>query len=141
MISDRISRSGLMNRQLNLLFMEEGASAERLDAMTGYLRQELLQLDVDDVRRASAGTAPPGARAIDVDALGGLVVTLGRSATGLRDIVAAIRRWLSRDDGVRRTVKIEIDGDKLELSQVSAAEQDHLIALFVNRHSIGEDER
>lgn len=130
-----------MDRQLNLVFTEEGASAERLDALTGYLRLELRQLDVDDVRRASAAQAPPGTRAIDVEALGGLVVTLGRSATGLRDVVAAIRRFLSRSDGVRRTVKIEIDGDMLELSQVSAAEQDRLIDLFVNRHSRGEGER
>src|SRR4051795_12323582 len=130
-----------MERQLNLVFVEEHASPERLDALTGYLRQELLQLDVDDVRRASAGEVPAGTRAIDVDVLGGLVVTLGRSAVGLRDVVATIRRWLSRDDGIRRTVKIEIDGDTLELSQVSVAEQDRLIALFVDRHSRGEGER
>jgi hypothetical protein len=35
-------------------------------------------------------------------------------------------------------VKIEIDGDKLELSEVSAAEQDRLIDMFVNRHTTGE---
>jgi hypothetical protein len=97
-----------------------------------------LQLDVDDVRRQSAGEAPPGSRAIDVDALGGLMVALGHSATGLKDVIAAVRRWLSRSDGVRRTVKIEIDGDKLELSEVSAAEQDRLIDMFVNRHTTGE---
>jgi hypothetical protein len=130
-----------VDRQLNLVFVEEGASAERLDALTGYLRRELLQLDVDDVRRASAGQAPPGTRAIDVDALGALVVTLGRSANALKDVVAAIRRWLSRSDGVRRTVKIEIDGDRLELSELSAAEQDRLIALFVDRHSTEEGRR
>ena len=38
-------------------------------------------------------------------------------------------------DGVRRTVKIEIDGDTLELSEVSAAEQNRLVDLFVRRHS------
>ena len=124
-----------MDRQLNLVFVEEGASAERLDALTGYLRQELLQLDVDDVRRASTGHVPPDARAFDAEALGALGVALGGSATALREVVAAIRRWLSRGDGVSRTVKIEIAGDRLELSQVSAADQTRLIDVFVDRHS------
>ncbi|RZU72841.1 hypothetical protein EV384_1225 [Micromonospora kangleipakensis] len=126
-----------MDRQLNLRLIEEGASAERLDALTSYLRQELLQLDVDDVRRPSTADAPPGARAIDAVALGGLVVTLGRSAAALGNVVAVIRSWLSRGDGVKRTVKIEIGGDTLELSEVSQAEQDRLITLFVDRHSTG----
>jgi hypothetical protein len=130
-----------MGPQVNLHLSEDGANAERLDALTSYLRQELLQLDVDDVRRGPGGEAPPGTRAIDMVALGGLVVTLGRSAAGLKDVVTAIRRWLSRGDGVRRTVKIEIEGDTLELSEVSVAEQDRLITLFVSRHSRGEGGR
>jgi hypothetical protein len=124
--------------QLSVVIVEQDATVERLDALTGYLRQELLELDVDDVRRQSAGEAPAGSRALDVDAIGGLIVALGRSTTGLRDVVAAIRRWLSRGDGVLRTVKIEIDGDRLELSQVSPADQDRLINIFVNRHTISE---
>jgi hypothetical protein len=130
-----------MGRQLNVHLSEDGANPERIDALTGYLRQELLQLDVDDVRRGPGGEAPAGTRAIDMVALGGLVVTLGRSAAGLKDVVTAIRRWLSRGDGVRRTVKIEIEGDTLELSEVSVAEQDRLITLFVSRHSRGEGGR
>lgn len=124
-----------MDGEIRIQLSEDGADAERLDALTGHLRQELLQLDVEDVSRAQAGTVPPGARAIDVLALGGLVVSLGHTATGLTEVVAAVRRWLSRGDGVRRTVKIEVDGDRLELSEVSAAEQDRLVDLFIRRHS------
>jgi hypothetical protein len=124
-----------MDGEVRLQLVEDGADAERLDTLTGYLRSELLQLDVEDVSRVQAGGAPPGARAIDVVALGGLIVSLGRTATGLKDVVATVRRWLAGGDGVRRTVKIEIDGDTLELSEVSAAEQDRLVDLFVRRHS------
>jgi hypothetical protein len=124
-----------MDGEIRLQLAEDGADAERLDALTGYLRRELLQLDVEEVSRVQAGDVPPGARALDVLALGGLVVSLGRAATGLHQVVAAVRRWLSAGDGVRRTVKIEIDGDTLELSEVSAAEQDRLVDLFVRRHS------
>jgi hypothetical protein len=128
-----------MDGEVRLQLSEDGADAERLDALTGYLRKELLQLEVEDVERAQAGDVPPGARAIDVVALGGLVVSLGRTAAGLKEVVSAVRRWLSRGDGVRRTVKIEIDGDTLELSEVSATEQDRLVDLFVRRHARNED--
>ena len=124
-----------MAGQVNLQLAEDGADAQRLDAVTGLLRQELLGLDVQDVHRAAGGPAPDGSRALDVVALGGLVVTLGHAATGLGEVVAAVRRWLARGGGVRRTVKIEIDGDTLELSEVSAAEQDRLVDLFVGRHT------
>jgi hypothetical protein len=124
-----------MDGEVKIQLSEDGADAERLDALTGYVQRELLQLDVEDVSRPQAGDVPPGARALDVLALGALVVSLGRTAAGLKDVVAAVRRWLSRGDGARRTVKIEIDGDTLELSAVSAGEQDRLIDLFVQRHA------
>jgi hypothetical protein len=127
--------------ELVLRLSEEGADPERLDLLTGYLRQELLGLDVEDVRRASVEGAPPGARGIDVAALGGLVVSLGHSAAGLTDLIGAVRRWLSSGRGVRRTVTIELAGDRLELSEVSAAEQDRLIDLFVRRHAGDEGSR
>jgi hypothetical protein len=123
-----------MNGEVRLQLFEDDADAERLDGLTGQLRQELLQLDVDDVSRTRAADVPPGARAIDVMALGGLVVSLGHTAAGLKEVIAAARRWLSGGDRVRRTVKIEIDGDVLELSEVSAAEQDRLVDVFVRRH-------
>jgi hypothetical protein len=124
-----------MDGEVRLQLSEDGADAERLDALTGYVRRELLQLDVEDVSRAQVGDVPDGARAIDVVALGGLVVSLGHTATGLKEVVGAVRRWLSGGDGVRRTVKIAIDGDTLELSEVSAAEQDRLVDLFLRRHA------
>jgi hypothetical protein len=44
-------------------------------------------------------------------------------------------------DGGRRPMKIETDGSALELSEVSAAEPDRLITLFVKPGSRGEVER
>src|SRR5256885_15807598 len=99
-----------MDSEVRLQLSEDGADAERLGMLTGYLRRELLQLDVEDVSAARAGDVPPGARAIDAVALGGLVVSLGHAATGLEAVVAAVRRWLSGGDRVRRTVRIEVGG-------------------------------
>jgi hypothetical protein len=54
--------------------------------------------------------------------------------------VSAIRKWLARGEGTRRTVRLEIDGDALELSEASAADQERLVSLFVSRHVPGEGE-
>jgi hypothetical protein len=132
-------RDGRMGGELSVQLAEDGADAERLDALTGYLRQDLLQLDVEDVTALRAGEPPPGARVFDVIAVGGLLVSLGRSAESLRAVLSAVRKWLARGDGVRRTVRLEIGGDVLELSEATVADQDRLIGLFIDRHSAGQD--
>lgn len=129
-----------MDRELRLQLAEEGADAERLAALTGYLRGELLQLDVENVTALQAGEPPPGSRVFGVATVGALLIGLGQSANGLSSVVSAIRDWLRRGDGTRRTVRLELDGDTLELSEASAADQAQLIALFVSRHQ-GEAER
>jgi hypothetical protein len=130
---------GSMGAELRLHMSEDGADAERLDALTGFLRQELLQLDVEDVTALPAGEPPPGSRGFDLAAVGGLVVTLSGSAEGLRAVVLAVRDWLARGQDARRTVRLEIGGDVLELSEASAADQQRLVGLFVSRHAAGEE--
>jgi hypothetical protein len=129
---------GLMSGELRLQLSEEGADAERLAKLSGYLRSELLQLDVEGVKALPVGEPPPGTRAFGVDAVGALLIALGQSAAGLQSVVSAVRDWLRRGDGPRRTVRLELSGDALELSQASAADQERLIELFVRRHTAGE---
>jgi hypothetical protein len=117
---------------------EEGADAERLDGLTRFLRQELRQLDVDDVTALRAGAPPSGTRAFDVAEVGGLLVTFGRSAAALRSVVSAVRTWLARGEGSRRTVRLELGGDVLELSDATSIDQERLVELFVSRHATGE---
>jgi hypothetical protein len=130
-----------MGGKLRLQSAEEGADAERLAMLTGYLRRELLQLDVEDVTALPAGEPPPGSQVFGVATVGALLIALGQSAEGLRSVVSAIRDWLRRGEGTRRTVRLELDGDALELSQASAADQQRLIELFVKRHTPGEGVR
>src|SRR5438034_1026572 len=106
-----------MDGELRLHLAEEGADAERLATLTGYLRGELLQLDVEDVTALPAGEPPPGARVFGVATVGALLIALGQSAEGLRSMVSVIRDWLRRGDRTRRTVRLEVDGDALSLSQ------------------------
>ncbi|EMD25467.1 hypothetical protein C791_4714 [Amycolatopsis azurea DSM 43854] len=114
---------------------EDGADAERADQLAGYLRGELIERGLADVKALPAGEAPPGSRGFDAATAGGLLVTLGKSADGLRSVVTAVREWLSRGGRVKRTVRLEIDGDVLELSEATLADQDKLVDLFVSRHS------
>lgn len=126
-----------MGGDIRLHLAEDGADDARLAELTRYLRSELLQLNVENVTALPGGQAPPGSRAFGLAEISGLLVTLGQSADGLRSVVSAITAWVSRGDGARRTVRLELDGDALELSHASAADQDRLIGLFVSRHSAG----
>jgi hypothetical protein len=124
-----------MGSDLRLQLSEDGADAERLAAMAGHLRAELLRLDVEDVLVASAGEPPPDARGAGMTAAGALLVALGQASQGLLSVVSSVRSWLRRGDGTARAVRLELDGDVLELSLASTADQDRLVELFIRRHA------
>ena len=124
-----------MGGELCLRISEDDADSARLAELARYLRSELLQLDVEDVTALPGSEPPPGSRAFGAAEITGLLVMLGQSASGLRSVVAAVTAWAGRGGGTRRTVRLEMDGDALELSQASAADQGRLVSLFVSRHS------
>jgi len=107
---------------------------EELDAATRRLRAELLEVDVRTIEPLSAGEAPPGTRAAELIAIGGLLVTLARSSGTLKTLVGVIQSWLHAQPA--RTVELQIGGDTLKLSGVSSADQTKLIDLFVERHLV-----
>lgn len=123
-----------MGGELRLRISEDGADDAQLAELTRYLRSELLQLDVENVTAIPGNEPPAGSRAFGAAEISGLLVMLGQSADGLRSVVAAVTAWAGRGGGARRTVRLELDGDALELSHASAADQERLIALFVSRH-------
>jgi hypothetical protein len=120
---------------------EEGADAVRVDLLTGFLRTELLALADSDVEVSvlHRGQLPAGTRAVDVAALGGLLVRLGQSTSAVRSILSGIVRWLERSPNRGRTVRIELEGDVLVLSEATAAEEARLVDLFVARHAPAGD--
>jgi hypothetical protein len=110
------------------------AAAEELDALTSALRRELLEVtEVQEVVRPTVGTPPEGAKGLDVLAIGTLLVTVARSAGGLRAVTGAIRAWLSGQPD--RTVKIRLGDDELVTGGLSAADQERLITAFIERHA------
>jgi hypothetical protein len=63
-----------------------------------------------------------------------LVVTVAQSGL-LAPVVAAIQGWLGRSQ--QRSVKLELDGDVLELTGVSSRDQQRLVDEWLRRHSNG----
>jgi hypothetical protein len=106
--------------------------AEETAEATLRLRRELLDLDIDAVEVPGSGEPPPGSRAVDVAALGALLVHLADSEM-LAGVVAAVRSWLSGSS--RRSIKLELDGDVLELRGVSSQEQRRLTDEWLARHA------
>lgn len=117
------------------LVVDAGADAdnEELERLTDQLRRELLQLDVDSVRRPRAGEAPPGAKVGGVLAIGALIVELARSSAVLTAVVGAVQSWVGGRGG--RSVKLQLDGDSLEVTGISPSDQRELIDLWIARHA------
>jgi hypothetical protein len=106
--------------------------ADEVARATLQLRRELLNLDVTAVEMPRAGEPPPGSKAVDVAALGALVVNLADSQL-LAAVVAAVRSWLAGSP--RRSVKLQLGGDALELTGVSSKEQRRLTDEWLARHT------
>lgn len=119
--------------QLSLRVDARGdADAEEVAEIASQLRRELLDLDVEAVELARAGPAPAGSKAVDVLAVGTLLITLAKSS-GLAAVVGAVQSWLSGRH--QRSVKIEIGGDTLEVTGVTSDEQRRLIDDWIARHT------
>ena len=128
-----------MTEQLIVEVVDADADDERLDDLTQNLRGDLLELDVDSVSRLSEGEAPAGSRAIELAAIATLVVVLKGSAELAEQVVSTVRSWLRRTpeaERASRTLKLTLNGQTLELSAASEAQQQQLVDQFL-RSSLG----
>jgi hypothetical protein len=107
------------------------ADAEEVAEASLQLRRELLDLDVDAVQLPSGGEPPPGSRGVELATLGALVVTLANSQA-LATVVAAVQAWLAGQP--QRSIKLELDGDVLELTGLSSKAQERLAEEWLRRH-------
>ena len=110
------------------------SDAEELAELAQRLRGQLLELDVEAVEPATGGEAPAGAKGVELLAIGGLVVQFAMKSEILKSVVDATAAWLGRQQG-GRSVKLTLDGDTLEVTGVSSAEQRRLVDLWVARHA------
>jgi hypothetical protein len=106
--------------------------AEEVVQASLQLRRELLDLDVDAAEVPEAGEPPPGSRAVDAAALGALVVHIADPQL-LSAVAATVRSWLAGSS--RRSIKLQLGGDVLELTGVSSSEQRRLTDEWLARNA------
>jgi len=113
---------------------EDELDPERLERLTAALLRDLRQVsEVESAARAPGTPAPDGTRGVDVLSIGMLILTVAKTGTALRAATGAIQAWLSGQPN--RSVKLELDGDVLEISGISSAAQEQLIAHWIARQT------
>ncbi|MGW2784696.1 hypothetical protein ACWC3X_26090 [Streptomyces populi] len=124
-----------MENELQILLAEEEAEAEHVAELTGYLREELLELDVDDVTTLPGEEAPPGARAVEVAQIGALLVTLGSSTNALNQVITVIRSWMGRHHHTHPSLRLQMGDDVLEIHKATDDQITEAFEMFLQRHS------
>jgi hypothetical protein len=103
------------------------ADAEETERQTTQLRNELLQLDVDDVEHVSGGEAPEGTRAVELIALGSLLVKFGPDV--INAVAGALQAWLGRASS--RSITVQIGDRQIKLDGASDEERRKLVDSFL----------
>jgi len=114
-----------------LSVVDAGLDATDIEELLIRLRQELLDhAGVADARPVSLTPSPAGSKAAD-GALAALAVTV-LSPGVLPTVLDMVRAWAVRRD---RTVRVEVDGDLLELTGVTSAQQQQVLDAWLSRRS------
>lgn len=94
-----------MTVRMRVVIGESEADPERLEELTTALRDELLDLDLDDVTREHDETPPADARGIDLALAGVLLILLKQSV----DVAAQVlRRSAPGRDAVQRNAPFRL---------------------------------
>ncbi len=109
---------------------------EEIERFTQQLREELTELEVEGVDLVRAGETPAKAKVGDPITWGTLLLTLAVSGGVITTMINVLQSWLTRQE--RRSISLEIDGDKLEIKGISSKEQQRLINEWRSRHTKGE---
>jgi hypothetical protein len=126
--------------ELRVRILDDEIDDAALERGSIQLSQELGALDVDSVAGLQSDVAPEGTRSGPVAAIGALAVSLHPTATLLVSLVQTVRGWLTRSGG-KRTVRLEIGGDVLELTGTTSAVQERLVDEWIRAHATVEEPR
>lgn len=109
------------------------ADAAELAELAVDLRDQLLELDIECADPVTVGQVPSGARAGEILLAGALTVMLVQSSKLLTALIETVQSWVSRSSG--RSVKLDIDGDMLEVTGITRGDQRELIQFWIDRHT------
>jgi Effector Associated Constant Component 1 len=110
-----------------LLTVVGGDTEAERARLTDELREDLLELDVRDVRRPE-GSPPQRAKGDALEWAQLAVSMIG----ALPPLIAVVQSWLRRNPG--STVTVSIDGDELTMSDTSTAERREIADAWLRRH-------
>jgi hypothetical protein len=110
-------------------------NVEELVVLAVDLRGLLLELDIESADLLTRGQPPSDTRSGEIFVAGALTVMLARSKELVTKLIESVKWWTSL--GAGRSVRLELDGDVLELNGLTREDQRKLIQLFINRHTGG----
>jgi hypothetical protein len=115
--------------------VEPDADRDELVALAVRLREWLLPVGVESVGFVDAGPAPSGTRSAGVFVAGVLTVVFARSSDLLAKLIDVVQSWLSSSGA--RSVRLELDGNVLEVTGITRDDQRELIRTWIDRHTDG----
>lgn len=134
MSSDRRASPNRHQELLVVLEPENGVEDDARERLARQLGAELRELDIDSLTAVERHPAPAGSKGVDVSMVGSWLVMLTASGDVFKTIVATLQDWLSRHRS-GHAVKSVMDGDTLELTAASTAEQAEIVRAFVLKHA------
>ncbi|MCK4788601.1 MAG: hypothetical protein KAV87_32970 [Desulfobacteraceae bacterium] len=123
-------------KEIKLSINSHESDGEHLSQLTTLLRDELEQLDIEKITVPSHASQPEGAKSGDVFSWGLLLLTLAASGGVLTTLITALKSWVLRQNECN--IKIELDGDVLEIKGVDSEEQQRIIERWLARHPMGD---
>jgi hypothetical protein len=115
-----------------VVFADRGADAQDLAELVGRLRAEVVEHEFDLVHDLAGEPVPDGAKAADPAGVDSLLIALAASGGVLTGLIGLLQAWLLR--GSARTLVVELDGDRLELSAATSEERRRLTNAWLSRH-------
>jgi hypothetical protein len=106
---------------------------EELARLTGQLRSQLLELDVDKVELVRGGKAPPGSKVADPVTIGAIIITL--APTVIQAVIGLVQGW--HKDHPVSSIKLTLGHDSLELTNASPQQLEQLTKAFIAKHPTG----
>jgi hypothetical protein len=104
---------------------------EELAQLTGQLRSQLLELDVERVDLVRGGQAPPGSKVVDPITIGAIIITL--APTVIQAVVGLVQNW--HKDHPVSSIKVTLGDDSVELANASPEQLEQLTRAFIARHA------
>jgi hypothetical protein len=109
---------------------ERDEDKQEIDSLTRNLRDDLLNLDVEDVHLLYE-KPPHGSKALDGIALGSMVVDFV-SGGAIKEVTQTVQRRIQRNEN--RSITIEMpDGERIDVKGISGRDQGKIIDAWVMR--------